>query len=343
MRRLILTLALVLLTACQPATTSGVRVLTYASPYAPTHPFSRADITWMKFVEAQSGGRLKVRPYWAGALLSSDQTLQEIRHGVADIGLITPIYARGGAHLTRAQTGFYGGVHTIEEQVAIYKCLAAEFPQIDRELTGIHVLMIQGGNFPGVVTRDRPVTKLSDFKGLRLRVPTELTPVLRKLGADPVDMPMGEVYSSMAKGVVDGVIAPTDTLKSLHFGEIAKYYSALHVSRGAYPARAMSDKTWRSLPPDLQAVLTRSQDVWEKAMATELIKALASGADYGHKAGIKFVDFDPGDQARFDAIYNETSLEDARRLKTLGIDGEPVFRRAQALIASGAGCQGKVP
>lgn len=336
MRRLLIALALTLIAACQAPPPAGVRVLTYASPYSPSHPFSRADATWMKFVEARSGGRLHIKPYWSGALLSSDQTLVEIRHGVADIGLITPIYARGGAHLVRTQAGFYGGVHSIPEQIAVYKCLETRFPEIGHEMSGLHILAVQGGNFPGVVTRERPVANLNDFKGLRLRVPTELTAVLKKLGADPVDMPMGEVYSAMAKGVVDGVVAPTDTLKSLHFGEIAKYYSTLHVSRGAYPARAMSAKTWASLPSDLQTVLTEGQTVWEEAMASELTKAAASGADYGHKSGIRFVDFDPADQKRFDALYNQTSLEDAGRLKALGIDGEPVFRQAQAIIAGGA-------
>ena len=38
----------------------------------------------------------------------------ELRHGVADIGLITPIYSRGGAHLLRIQTGFYSGAKTFE-------------------------------------------------------------------------------------------------------------------------------------------------------------------------------------------------------------------------------------
>ena len=73
-------------------------VLSYASPYPPGHPFSRADIRWMAYVEKASRGRLKIQPFWAGALLSSDQSMAEVRHGVADIGLITPIYARGGAH-----------------------------------------------------------------------------------------------------------------------------------------------------------------------------------------------------------------------------------------------------
>ena len=40
-------------------------------------------------------------------------------------------------------------------------------------------------------------------------------------------MPMGEVYSALAKGVIDGVIAPADTFKSLHFAEVAHYFTAL--------------------------------------------------------------------------------------------------------------------
>ena len=65
--------------------------------------------------------------------------------------------------------------------------------------------------------------------------------MLRHFGADPVEMPMGEVYSALAKGVLDGVIAPADTLKSLHFAEVAQYFNTLSVPRGAYAARAMGD------------------------------------------------------------------------------------------------------
>src|SRR3712207_2188625 len=101
---------LALLTACAPKVPEGQHVLTYASPYPPTHPFSRADIEWMHHIEQATRGRIAFRPYWAGSLISSDMSMVEIRHGVADIGLITPIYARGGAHMLRAQSGFYGGV-----------------------------------------------------------------------------------------------------------------------------------------------------------------------------------------------------------------------------------------
>jgi TRAP-type transport system periplasmic protein len=174
-------------------TPAGVHRIVYASPYSPSHPFSQADAAWMKWVEEKSGGRIDVVPAWNASRISSEQSMIELRHGVADIGVITPIYARGGAHLLRAQSGFYGGVPTMDGQVRIYKCLAAEFPAIRHELEGLHVLAVQGGALPGIVTRDRAVGSLEDVKGLRLRAPAELLPLLRRFGADPVEMPMSEV------------------------------------------------------------------------------------------------------------------------------------------------------
>src|SRR5690606_23511761 len=140
-------------------------------------------------------------PVWSGGLLSSEMSMEELRHGVADIGLITPIYVRGGTHLIRMQSGFYSGVDSIEAQVALYRCLERNTQQIVDELHGLKVLAVQGGLIPGIVTREQPIRTLDDIRGLRLRAPTELLRVLERMGADPVNMPMGEVYSAMAKGV----------------------------------------------------------------------------------------------------------------------------------------------
>ena len=54
-------------TACAPLKQDGVTELVYATPYSPAHPFSRADQRWMKFVEQQSGGSLRIRPSWSGS------------------------------------------------------------------------------------------------------------------------------------------------------------------------------------------------------------------------------------------------------------------------------------
>jgi TRAP-type C4-dicarboxylate transport system substrate-binding protein len=331
MRAIALALMFVL-AGCARSVPPGVTELTYATPYPASHPFSRADKRWIDYVERASGGTLHIRPVWAGALLSSDMSLEELRHGVADVGLITPIYSRGGTHLLRIQTGFYSGADSIGSQVALYRCLESTVPEIDRELAGLHVLAVQGGLLPGILTRDRPVRTLGDLKGLRIRAPTELLAVLRTLGADPVNMPMGDVYSAMARDVIDGVIAPVDTFRVLHFDEVGKYYYTLSVPRGAYPSRAIGEQAWQRLTPQQQRLLDQSTQVWEEALTEENEAGAKAGLAAAKRANIVFTPATVAEQARFDALYLKDAQANARALARYGVDGLQAFQVARSSV-----------
>lgn len=311
-----------------------VTELIYATPYSPTHPFSRADQRWMEFVETRSNNSLRIRPIWSGALLSSQHSMIELRHGVVDIGLITPIYVRGGAHLIRTQSGFYSGVHRIEDQVALYYCLASGHRQFERELEGLKVLAVQGGSLPGLISSERPVRSLDDLRGMRIRVPGELLSVLRGLGADPVSMPMSGVYSALAKGTIDGVVAPADTFRALHLAEIASFFTPLAVPRGAYPARAMGLRRWTQLTDAQREVLEASTAVWEAALAEENRRALDEGWQYALEQGVVEVAIGAGDQARFETLYAQDAESNAAALSRYGIDGESVLAAARASITA---------
>lgn len=327
-------LLLLLLTGCGKAPQPGDSIeLIYASPYSPTHPFSLADQDWMKFVEEEGEGRLRIRPIWSGALISADQSMIELRHGVADIGLVTPIYAKGGAHLLRNQTGFYSGITSQESQIALFHCLERLNASIAAELTGLKVLAVQGGSLPGILTRDRPVHTLADLVGLRIRAPTELLPVMQALGAEPISLPMGDVYSALAKGIIDGVIAPPDTLRSLHFAEVAEFYARLQIPRGAYPGRAIGLERWRSLPQHVRDILEESIAVWEEALIRRTTEAVEIGSRYGREHGIKETILSEADQARFLETYSRYAEEIAADLARFGIDGMAVYRTARASIA----------
>ena len=321
-----------LLAGCVPEPASDVTVLTYASPYGPAHPFSRADREWIEWIATRSQGSIRIQPYWSGGVLSSEHSMTELRHGVVDIGLITPIYVRGGTHLIRTQAAFYGGLTTFRQQVDLYHCLQQRDAQFGRELAGLVVLAVQGGNLPGILTRNRRVETLGDLKGLRLRAPAELLPVLRHFEADPVEMPMGEVYSALAKGVLDGVIAPKDTLKSLHFAEVAQYFNTLSIPRGAYAARAMGEDRWRTLSVAERAILTEGVTVWEHALESQLHAAEIAGEALGREHGVISTAPSPADVARFLESYDMFAERNAASLQRFGIDGLTTFRYARALV-----------
>lgn len=331
MKRLV-ALLLLFLAACAKPLPPGVTELTYATPYPPSHPFSRADQDWIRYVEQASGGSIRIRPIWSGALLSSDMSLEELRHGVADIGLITPIYARGGTHLIRSQTGFYSGADSIASQLALYHCIEARIPLIDQELAGLKVLAVQGGLLPGIATRERRVSHLSDLKGLRIRVPTELITLFDGLGADPVNMPMGDVYSALAKGVIDGVVAPVDTFKTLHFAEVTRYYNTLKVPRGAYPSRAIGVRSWNRLSPAQRQILEQSIPVWEAALAKEIRIGGEAGEKAMKQGGVVVTAMPEAEQAQFDQLYLRDAKLDAGALSRFDIDGLETFSAARESV-----------
>jgi len=168
---------------------------------------------------------------------------------------------------------------------------------------------------------------------MRIRVPTELLNVMRDLGADPVNMPMGDVYSALAKGVIDGLVAPTDTFRALHLSEVAKHYTRMRVWRGAYPARAMGTRRWNSLSAEHRAVLEAGIPVWEAALADENRKALDEGWQLAEKTGVTASDLPAEDQQRFDALYLREAERNAESLGRYGIDGLRVFRISRASVA----------
>ncbi|MGH7107116.1 MAG: TRAP transporter substrate-binding protein DctP, partial [Acetobacteraceae bacterium] len=236
---------------------------------------------------------------------------------------------------------FYAGAATFDQQVALYHCLTRKFPTFHQELHGLHILAVQGGSLPGVLTRTHPVHTLADLQGLRIRAPVELIGVLHELGADPVDMPMEQVYSGLAKGILDGVVAPPDTLRSLRFAEVAHYYWELEIPRGAYPARAIGERRWQSLSAGDRALLTASENVWEAAMAQQIKAAVRAGTRFGRQEGVHFSPAAPDQQARFDALYNREAERSAARLGAYGIDGIGVFDYARE-VAAGIQATGRV-
>ena len=127
------------------------------------------------------------------------------------------------------------------------------------------------------------------------------------------------------------MVAPLNTLKALHFAEVAKYYTRLDVPRGAYPARAIGMKRWKTLSESQRDVLEASIPVWEAAMSKEIVESDISGEEEGRRLGVTFIDISSSDQKRFDDLYITDGLENAKELSRFGIDGEAVFRQARRI------------
>lgn len=117
---------------------------------------------------------------------------------------------------------------------------------------------------PFYVMTVKPVSKLDDLKGLKLRGAGGLGDVfLGELGISLVRIASPEVYEGLQRGVVDGAYRNTISLVQLKEYEIMKYIVYPPVF-AAYGGLWISEKKWNTIPKDLQKVLADEMVLAEK-------------------------------------------------------------------------------
>ena len=110
-----------------------------------------------------------------------------------------------------------------------------------------------------VITNNvRPIVKPDDLKGIKLQTPSGVWRVkmFRACGANPTPLAYGEVFAALQAGVMDGQENPFPQIWGGKFHEVRKYLSLSdHVCTPS--DSIVSEKFWKSLPPDVQQVLAK--------------------------------------------------------------------------------------
>ncbi len=123
---------------------------------------------------------------------------------------------------------------------------------------GLRVLALWENGFRVITNNVRPIVKPEDLKGIKLRVPSGVWRVkmFRAYGANPTPLAYAEVFAALQSGVMDGQENPFAQIWGGKFFEVQKYLSLSdHVYTPAYPV--ISERFWKTLPPDVQQVLAK--------------------------------------------------------------------------------------
>ena len=123
---------------------------------------------------------------------------------------------------------------------------------------GIHILGLHGIGPSNFVTRF-PVKTLADLQGKKFRVIPSPPRVgaYQDWGAVARPMELGEVYTALQQGNLDGMEMPPDVLYRMKFWEVTKYYT-LTAHTVFFSALFVSQKWFDGLPKDLQDAVTRA-------------------------------------------------------------------------------------
>jgi TRAP-type C4-dicarboxylate transport system substrate-binding protein len=307
--------------------------LRYASQYAPTHPYSMADLKWIEKIEKETNGRVKIKPYWNGTLISGRESMRELATGVADIAFVTPIYEKSGVDLVKAMVDFYKDSDPMVMS-RIYWELYNKFPEIRKEMESVKILALNCGIPMSLMTVKKPVKTIDDLKGMRVRITGDVTMrTFKVLGAEPVGMPVTEMLESLQKGIIQGVIFSRGDYKSLRLAETVKYETTnINQDRGPYVSRAMNKDTFNKLPADIQKVFDANRDFWTEATTREMFTPEKEGEALAVKAGVQFVKVDQASEQKYDATFEEENLKEAKMLDAKGLPGTKIYTEARRLV-----------
>jgi tripartite ATP-independent transporter DctP family solute receptor len=219
------------------------------------HPMGNGLATMGACTRQKSGGKMKVQPYWDGALGSDLTATQQVRTGSLEMVLtstapLTSIVPALGVF----DLPFLFDNAKEADQVLDGKAgewFAAKLPAIG----AINLAWWENG-FRHTTNSKRPITKLEDFDGVKMRVMQNniFLDTFKTLGSNAVPMAFSEVYSALETKTVDGQENPFSNIENMKFYEVQKY---LTLTKHAYSPTLVlfSKKTWDTLSPQEQATL----------------------------------------------------------------------------------------
>jgi TRAP-type C4-dicarboxylate transport system substrate-binding protein len=251
--------ALALTSLAAPAQ-AGTQHLTYSSFFPSSHVQSDLAKAWCREVEERTEGAVKVHFYPGQSLTDAEQTYDAVVTGRADIGMSCLLYNRGRFPLMEFINLPFGNPDG-RFATAIINEIYDKFQP--KELSEVKVLYFHAHG-PGFIhATGEPVRSLKDLEGMKIRCPGSVAETVKHLGANPVTMPMPQVYQSLKKGVVDGAVYPMETNKGWKMGEVIRSSTACYsVAYSVGFFVVMNKDKWQSLSPEARKGIEEVNREW---------------------------------------------------------------------------------
>ncbi|MEC4725126.1 TRAP transporter substrate-binding protein [Shewanella sp. D64] len=102
----------------------------------------------------------------------------------------------------------------------------------------------------------KEINSVEDLKGLKIRIPGFAGEVISKLGASPVNIPAGELYTALERNTIDALewVGPSLDLR-MGFQKVAPFYYTGWHEPATELQFLVNEKAFNTLPKDLQEIL----------------------------------------------------------------------------------------
>ena len=274
------------------------RTIKFVNQNAKGHPIVMGMEKFGEIVEARSAGRFKVNIFPGGALGSDQANLSALQGGTLEMASMN--------------SGIFA---SLVKDFAIYDFpfLFANAKEADAVVDGpfgkgLHDKLQDKGlvglayyelGFRNITNGKRPINKVEDIAGLKLRVipnPINIDWV-SALGANPTPLPFPELYGALEQKAVDGQENPLATIQGAKLFEVQKH---LAITNHQYNPQSVvvSKKFWDSLSADDKKLLQDAAAESARYQREQSRSAQASTLESLKKGGMQVTELPPAEVAK---------------------------------------------
>ena len=274
------------------------KTLKFATQNPKGHPIVMGLEKFKEVVEAKSGGKIKVNLFPGGTLGSDQANVSALQGGTLEmVSMNSGILANQVKEFAIYDFPFMFSSETEADAVldgAFGKKLHAKL-----EEKGLIGLAYYELGFRQVTNSKRPVTKVEDLEGLKLRVIPNPINVdwVKALGANPTPLPFPEVYSALEQKAIDGQENPITVINANKFYEVQKH---VVMSNHQYNPQSVliSKKFWDGLTAEQKKIISEGALASAKYQREQARGQVASALDNMKKSGMQVTQFSEAELAK---------------------------------------------
>ena len=231
--------------------------LTLAETWPTNFPiFGEAARNMAQMAQRMSNGRLQIRIDSSNKHKAPLGVFDLVKSGQYDMGHSASYYWKGKVPNTLYFTSMPFGMITAEQYAWFYYGGGMEL--MERVYSPHNLLSFPGGNTGNQMGGwfQKEINSVQDLQGLKMRIPGFAGEVLAQLGAKPINIATGELYTALERGTIDALewVGPSLDLR-MGFHKIAPYYYTGWPEPASELQFLINKKAWERLPADLQEIL----------------------------------------------------------------------------------------
>ena len=282
-------------------------------------------------VEAETEHTIEFTWHAGEALLGATEIYEGVADGAADIGTTCPNYTPGVFPVT--ETFELPGLENDNALVSsmVFQEAFETMDVVQEEYEDVEVMHFWTTG-PGDYMSQEPIETLDDLQGMETRAAGGSVPVIEALGATPTTMPMSESYLALDQGIVEAILAPTDTLKGFMLAEVLDYITKTDFLYNVVFMKVMNQDTWNDFPAEVQQIFEEVNEDYVYEYGVLRTEETLAGQEFGvEEHGLEIIELDPEEEERFLEAIEPVQENYIEELNEMGYDGETIFEQVLEL------------